>query len=196
MAESPVGSVAVQAVLVTRADLDDTLVRDLTAVLFESRVALMNAHRVAAHLTEQFDPSSLQAPLHEGAEQYLRRDQPPFYVEYAELMSLLLTLGLVVTSATLGVRRWIRQTKKDRIDEYYLAIRDVMARWERGEVPRDSAERELLALRGRAFVELVEERLSADQSFTIFQDYVTTELNKLERSANEAAQAEGDAGDA
>jgi len=179
---APVGSVAVEAVLVVRADLDARLVHDLTATMFENRVGLMKAHRAAAHLTEQFDPSSLQVPLHDGAERYYRRDAPPFYVAYAEFMSLLLTIGLAVGSAFLAVRRWMRQTKKDRIDVYYLDIQTIMQRWNRGELDPSDAIDELLSLRSRAFEELVDERLAADQSFTIFQDYVTTELSKLERA--------------
>jgi len=179
----PVGSVAVQAVLVVRADLEARLVHDLTAAIFENRVGLMKAHRAAAHLSEQFDPSALQAPLHEGAEQYYRRDAPPFYVAYAEFMSLLLTLGLAGASGFLAVRRWVRRTKKDRIDVYYLDIQTLMQRWEDGEITAREATDALLELRSRAFEELVEERLAADQSFTIFQDYVTSEMTKLERAS-------------
>jgi TRAP transporter TAXI family solute receptor len=188
---APVGSVAVQAVLVARADLDARLVHDLTGTIFENRVGLIKAHRAAAHLTEQFDPSALQAPLHDGAERYYRRDAPPFYVAYAEFMSLLLTLCLAGASAFLAVRRWVRRTKKDRIDVYYVDIQTLMQRWERGELDGSDAIDALVALRSRAFEELVEERLAADQSFTIFQDYVTTEMSKLERASAQGKRPAG-----
>ena len=179
--KSAVGTVAVQAVLVTRVDMDDGLIQAITETLFDNRVALMEAHRVATHLTEQFDPAALQAPLHKGAARYYRRDAPPFFVQYAELMSLVLSLVLVIGSALIALSRWVQRRKKDRIDVYYLEIRDVMKRWETGQATSRGAASELIALRTRAFEDLVSERLSADASFTIFQDYVTSELHKLER---------------
>ena len=77
----------------------------------------------------------------------MARDTPPFFVEYAELMSLLLTLMLATASGSLALRKWFQRTKKNRIDVYYLEIRDTVEAFETGQTSAGEARSTLLELR-------------------------------------------------
>ena len=177
----PIGAISVQTVLVTTMELEHPLVHDLTEALFEHRVALLE-HDRAIHLNEQFDPSLLYAPLHDGAEAYYRRDAPAFFMKYADSISLIMTILAMLTSCFIGLTQWLKRTKKNRIDVYYLQIRDAVSSTDKaGRESLIDAKTALVDIRTRAFSELVDERLAADQSFTIFHDYLISEINDLER---------------
>ena len=76
---------------------------------------------------------------------------------------------VAIASATLAIRRWTRQRRKDRVDGYFeevLAIR-------RGLATADGEERRALVARvrdaeERAFEQLIAEKLDANESFRIF----------------------------
>jgi hypothetical protein len=103
-------------------------------------------------------------------------------VEYAEPLSLGLTLLVGAWSGTLALRGWFARTKKNRIDAYYVeVVRDApdLSRARRDELlaRRD----QLVRVRERAFNDLVAERLQADESFVIFQNHVDGELASIGR---------------
>ena len=177
----PIGAISVQTVLVTTMEIEHPLVHDLTEALYEHRVALLE-HDRAIHLNEQFDRADLYAPLHDGAEAYYRRDAPAFYMKYADSISLIMTILAMLASCLIGLTQWLKRSKKNRIDVYYLQIRDVVSSSDKADRESlKSAKTALVDIRSRAFSELVDERLSADQSFTIFHDYLISEIDDLER---------------
>lgn len=181
--ESTVGSLAVQALLVTRADVPDPLVQEVTRRLFASRFALIKKHPAAAEMTEIQGSRGLRFPLHPGAADYYRRNEPPFFVTYAEVLSLALTFLLTLGSGILAVREWARRVKKNRIDVYYLEV-DQVAQGLVRESPEEElreARRKLFRLRKQAFHDLVAERINANQSFSIFQAFLDTQLFEIDR---------------
>lgn len=178
----PAGTLAVWALLVARSDLPDGVVRDLTRAIFDSKVKLAEQQRVVGRLSERFDPGEIRFPLHAGATQYYHRDDPAFIKEWAEPISLGITVVLLAGSAVLTLREALKRNKKNRIDVYYLQIQE----WA-SHIGADTPLEELQAikeklqrLRRRAFEELVAERLEANESFTIFQDYLRSELGEVE----------------
>ncbi|MEE8105721.1 MAG: TAXI family TRAP transporter solute-binding subunit [Planctomycetota bacterium] len=188
----PVGTVSVTALLVARAGLDAGFAREVSRLLFQNKARLAQSHVVAARLSETFEGSRIRFPLHEGAASWYRREDPSFFVRYAELMSLVFTLLVAGGSAGLATRQWIRQRKKNRIDVYYVEIEDVA-----GLVPSATRD-ELLELRRRlddvrrrAFSDLVRERLLADDSFRIFQTFLHTEVETIHGRVQELTTAEG-----
>lgn len=181
----PVRTVGVTAQLVGHRDLDEDLVLEITGALFALRGRLNDTpHELAFGdlLGERYTPGAAGLAYHPGAVAYYERFQPPFIVEYAEALSLGLTLMVGIWSAALAIRGWARRTRKNRIDAYYVeVVRDAP------ELSRASRE-ELLArrdrlvkVRERAFIDLVAERLAADESFSIFQNHVDGELASIQR---------------
>lgn len=178
----PVGTVAVDALLVTRKEAPPHLIHELTRLLFQNRYQLASAHPAALEMEEIHNPRGLRFPLHSGAANYYARNDPPFVLVYAEALSLGLTLVVSVGSGLLAFREWQRRARKNRIDRYYLEVEEVA-----GERHADRLSREdlihlrehLVALRNRAFHDLVAERLEANEAFSIFLSAVNDRLLEI-----------------
>ena len=182
--ERPVSSIGVTAQLVASRRADADLVRDITDALFRYRSQLVgrdDALAVAKLIRERYQPSSTIIPYHHGAVAYYERSQPPFLVEYAEAISLGLTLLVGVYSGSIALREWMRRRKKNRIDGYYLEAVELS-----GDLSHASIESlrqthdALVRLRQKAFADLVAEKLDANESFTILQDHINSELATIE----------------
>ena len=176
-----VNSIRVTAQLIANRKVEESTVRAVTGKLYESRgrLAVMGGDElpVARHVRERFDPTRVLIPYHRGAESYYNRSQPHFLVEYAEAISLGASATVGIVSGLIALREWRRRRRKNRIDEYYVEVRTCSD-------DLRSADRDRLVeirirledIRRRAFRELIDERLAADESFTIFQDFIRGEL--------------------
>ena len=169
---SPVASMSVDAVLVCQKDMDTDLVERITRTLFEQRAVLSQTEPIFSHLDEQTSQSQLQFPLHQGAENYYRRKEPGFLAQNAELMGFIVTIGLLGWSIAIWAQRWYLQNRKNRIDLYYQDIDDIIRRLHDGTDLKelDEIETELMKIQRRASEELVQEELSADETFIIYQN--------------------------
>ena len=184
--EEPLLSVSVATLLVTHKDMSESAIYELTRVLLEQKTRFTAiAPQLIAGINESFDPLELNFPLHRGARAYLERDDPGFIERYAETINMLVYVSFLMISAVLAFARWRDRIKKDRIDVFYarvLTIRD--DREKRGVTERlvelDDLERE-------AFESLINEKLSANESFRIFTDL-------LHQARSEIANREPDAG--
>jgi TRAP transporter TAXI family solute receptor len=188
-----VGTVAVKAMLVTREDVPAPTIRRAAQTVFRNKVTIARYHTVGARLSEQVDDADLRFPLHEGAQSYYHRDDPPFLVAYAEAISLGLTILVGLGSGLLAFREWLKRAKKNRIDVYYLEV-DAVAKQLGDHASTQLLEElkeRLLQCRRRAFDELVAERLEANESFTIFQDFLSSELTEIDRRLVRSFRAKG-----
>ncbi len=170
--DQPVPSVSIHTVLACRPDIPDRIVRDITRTIFQNRAALIRNYPPASEISESFDPGSLQFPLHEGAAHYLRRNEPGFLVKYAEVMGFSLSLLIAVFGFFAAMRSWMHQRQKDRIDEYYLQLNEVLESLEKPDLSAETLNaihERLRSLRRDAVRQLAEERLQPDESFRIFQ---------------------------
>jgi hypothetical protein len=71
--DADVDTIGITNVLVVRRDMPDDLARSLTALLFEARLQLLDAHTEAEHIDPRSALSTYPVPLHPGAEQYYRQ---------------------------------------------------------------------------------------------------------------------------
>ena len=180
----PVLTVGVTAELMCAHELDDELVRELTRAVFTTRSggSAMSgaAAAVAGRIGERYVPGGGSAPYHQGAMAYYERFEPPFVVQYAEAISLGLTLLVGVWSGSVAIRQWIQRRKKNRIDAYYIEVTHEppdLTTASRDELLNRRAR--LIKIRERAFADLVRERLEANESFSIFQNQVAGELASI-----------------
>ena len=177
-------TIGVDALLVAPADVNSILVRAITTLIFANRSSLTGAeagdYSPARIIRENYDPANVTVPYHPGAVAYYRREEPPFFVEYAEALSLGLTLMLAIYSGYIAFRELIRRRMKNRVDGYLLEVERLASY-----LPSMSLEDLLVrqatmeALRRAAFADLVAERLLADEAFTILQNHLRDELNEL-----------------
>jgi TRAP transporter TAXI family solute receptor len=186
----PISTVGVTAQLVVSDGLPTEFVKHMTAELFQRRAQMAGSgdgNMVAKRMRENYQPGAVALPYHPGAIAYYERAQPPFLVEYAESLSLLLTVMVGLYSGYLGLRQWMRRRRKNRIDEYYVEA--VGHAVDPAETDFDVLTRRrtaLIALRQRAFSDLVHEKLDADESFTILQDHINAELSTIEEKIRRA----------
>lgn len=172
--EEPVVTVAVDMLLVTRADIPDLAIYRFTKNLMRRRAELASRMPALFHgLTEEFDPQSLTFPLHPGAEAYLARNEPSFLERYAETINLLVYVFVIFVTSIYGAVQWQKRRKKNRVDRYYARVLEISDRLH-GDVKVDPEVEigRLYALEKEAFAELINERLAADESFRIFHSLV------------------------
>ena len=189
----PVRAISVSALLIARRDLHPELVRTITQLIFEYRGGASGLEAeeavVAQQIHEDYRPAVYQIPFHDGAAAYYNREEPPFFVEYAEAISLGLTLLVGLYSGSIAFREWMRRRMKNRIDAYLIEIDQQTA--DLGSLSLDELIEHRDALDGvrhRAFSDLVSERLLADQSFTIFQNHLRDEFAAIEARITEKSK--------
>jgi len=192
--EQPVRTIAVSALLVARRDLNPELVRSVTRLIFEYRGGAGELEGdeavVAQQIHEDYRPAVFQIPFHEGAIAYYHREEPPFFVEYAEAISLGLTLLVGLYSGSIAFREWMRRRMKNRIDSYLLQVEEQTADLGSLSLEKLIEHRDALdGIRHRAFSDLVSERLLADESFTIFQNHLRDEFTAIEARITEKTQS-------
>jgi hypothetical protein len=182
---APVKTLGVEAQLLGQEGLDDDFVYRLVGTLLTKRSRLDDPARgstLGSRLREIYTPGTARLPYHLGAIAYYERLQPSFVVEYAEPMSLGLTLIVGVWSASVALRQWVRRRRKDRVDLYYVEVVQDAPRLDSATADELLARRErLVAVRARAFTDLVAERLEADESFVILQNHIDSELASIQR---------------
>ncbi|MEP5569070.1 MAG: TAXI family TRAP transporter solute-binding subunit [Halioglobus sp.] len=162
-------TVSVDTLLVTRKEVSESAIYELTKTFLEQKPRLT---AIAPHLfsgiNESFDPLNLNFPLHPGARSYLERDDPSFIERYAETINMLVYVTFLLISAFLAFARWRERKKKDRVDVFYERVFQVRD----GTSHLDTQERlrTLNDIEREAFESLIKEKLSANESFRIFTD--------------------------
>ncbi|NJN53206.1 MAG: hypothetical protein HC809_17065 [Gammaproteobacteria bacterium] len=176
-------TVAVDKLLVARADLSATVVFDLIEELVSLKPALMALNPAALKsLSGEFDASNLAFMLHSGAASWLRRDEPNLYERYSGVAEVLVTvLAGLVTGGFALVKIW-QVRRKNRIDVFYRDALDirVRARAQSTRADLQSSLAEICALQERAFELLIDEGVAADDSFRIFVSLTEDIVRTLE----------------
>jgi TRAP transporter TAXI family solute receptor len=180
----PVQTVSVTAQLIASSELDARLVHAITGAIFQHRTRLdgidPSVSEIAKRIRERYQPGDVELPYHSGAVAYYERAQPPFLVEYAESISLGLTLLVGAYSGWIALREWLRRRRKNRIDAYYVeAVEHAVDPAETDLAVLRERRAALVQLRRRAFADLVAEKLDADDSFAILQDHIAGELEMI-----------------
>jgi TRAP-type uncharacterized transport system substrate-binding protein len=167
----PIVTIAVDKILVTRSDLDSAVVYDLISDILRLRPALAAKRPgLFQQLSEDFDVSRSRFVLHPGTLDYLQRSEPTIYERYSGVAEVAVTLMIALFSAALAGVRILRIRRKNRIDRYYAAaieIRDSVDD-QASSSEREQAIVKIRELQNRAFDQLVDEKLGADESFRIF----------------------------
>ena len=176
--------IAVSAVLVAHEKVDAEIVKSITEVLYEHRNELIVANPRAASIQSPEASQNLGFPLHPGAKAYYTQDNPPFLVEYAEAMGLVLSLSIFTASGIWQFRLWLIGRQKNRADDYNLEILALIE-----EVEQAKTVQELQALRQKLFsilhqvvVDLDVDKISPEsfQSFTFPWEVAMTTLHHQE----------------
>ena len=181
----PVQTLAVPSLLVCRADLPDRVVNQVTRSIFENRAQLIQQHPAAGRIRAPSVDELFSYPLHPGADDYYRRHEPSFVVQYAEVIALLISIAFAIWGVMMAVRRWMLVKEKDRIDEYYVHIDEILTKLQDGSElsleELQALENDLAGLRHKAVQLLVAEKLQANESFSIFQTLLASSQAAVRR---------------
>lgn len=150
----------VNRMLVTRSNIDEEAVQELTRVLFEHRLDLIIRFALASAILKPESGIGISAPLHPGAEAYFNRDQPSFIQENAEPIALVITVFAMMFSGLLALRKRLGNTQKDRMDSYNYMLLDIA---EGARAAKDKAE--IMQLKEQMFgiLEMVVKALDTDE---------------------------------
>ena len=164
-------TIAVDKILVTRSNLESSIVYDLINDILRLRPALA-AQRpgIFQRLSKDFDASRSRFALHSGTQAYLQRSAPTIYERYSGVAEVMVTLLIALFSASFAGVRIFRMRRKNRIDRFYAAtitLRNT-ARDSTDPNKRKHLAAEVRRLQDEAFDLLVDEKLAADESFRIF----------------------------
>jgi NMT1 family protein len=169
--EEPVLTLAVDALLLARKGLGEEAVYEFVKTLVQQKPRFTGvAPHIFAGISEAVDPLDLNFPLHKGTRRYLERNDPSLVERYAETVSMVAYITVLLLSGMVGFARWRARRKKDRIDVFYVRVMDIQQR-ARGEDAQQLLQ-ELYELEREAFASLIGEKLAADESFRIFTDLV------------------------
>jgi hypothetical protein len=150
----------------------------LTESLFAHKAELVREQRLLAHLDEHFDLSASPYALHDGADQYLRRHEPTLLQRYTDQISLFITVAALVWSGVSAFQATRARRRKNRIEVRHQEALAIVKR--------------LRAAEGRErAVELADERLDANEGFTVLQRYIESQLREA-RLPDAADQAPPD----
>jgi TRAP-type uncharacterized transport system substrate-binding protein len=168
---SPIVTVAVDKVLVARDGLDAAVVYDLIDEIKRARPALSASRPGLFETHEQdLDVQKSTFVLHTGTQNYLQRNEPSVYERYSGIAEVAVTLLIGLISSAFAGIRILRIRRKNRIDKFYsaaLQLRNQLAQATTSEQTA-AAIGQLRTLQDDAFAQLVDEKLSADDSFRIF----------------------------
>jgi TRAP-type uncharacterized transport system substrate-binding protein len=171
-----IATVAVDTLLVTRAGTSRVAVYDLLQTMQEMGPLLV-ARRpdLAIDELETFDISHVTFPVHPGTVAFRARNDPGFAERASGIFEVAVTLSAALATALVALLRYLRGRRKSRIDKFYaeaLAIRAKLLQ-EQDPQQRRIGIAELRTLRDRAFSLLINEKLSADESFRILQNLIS-----------------------
>jgi len=167
----PILTVAVDMLLVARANLDEAVVYDFVHELLRLTPALAALRPgLFRTVSDQVDSSNSTFILHKGLLAYTERDAPTVYERYSGIAEVAVTVFIALISAVFAGMRIFRMRRKNRIDVFYtdaIAIRHSIGDSTTGD-ERIAAAQKIRDLQANAFEMLVDEKLAADESFRIF----------------------------
>ncbi len=167
-----VASVAVDTLLVARADTSIVAVYDLIQSLemMGPRLVVQRPDLAIDEL-EAFDISHVTFPVHAGTLAFRARNDPGFAERASSIFEMAVTILVALFTALFALFRFVRGLRKGRIDKFYSSALEIRAKLaqEQSMHRRQEYVTELRKLRGEAFSLLIKEKLAADDSFRILQ---------------------------
>lgn len=180
---APVVTIAVDKLIVSRADLDRSIVYDLINEVLRLRPALGTIHPgLFRQVNEDFDVSRSRFIVHAGTQDYLQRSEPSFIERYSGVAEVLVTVLIASISASIAGLQIYARRRKNRIDRFYSAVIEIRNRaaTKLSDAERRDAANEIRRLQNEAFALLVDEKLAADESFRIFMALCHDVLRQLD----------------
>lgn len=176
--------VGVRATLISREDVDQEIIQEITRTLFDFRNELVAIYPRAATMRLPEAGENLGLPLHPGAKAFYDQDRPFFLVEYADSLGLLFSVGAVAFSGLWQLRLWLEGRQKNRADHYNQEILEIVEKIQQTEDMEELKQfrHQLFEILRRVVSDLDIDRISAEsfQTFTFPWEVAITTLRHRE----------------
>lgn len=182
--DQAIETIAVRALLIAHRQVREDVIYAITRVLQKHKMELVAQYPPAFNIEPPQSQEVLGWPLHPGAEQYYNKNQPSFWVQYAELLGLFLSLGVLGVSGIWQLRLWLIGRQKNRADMYNLQLLDLIKTIQSTHDLEQlhQARQSLLEILEAVVIDLDKDRISPEsfQSFTMPWDVAITTLRHRE----------------
>jgi hypothetical protein len=188
----PILTVAVDMMLVARTEISEAVVYDLVHELNRLRPALASQRPgLFQRLSDDFDIGHSTFILHPGLVAYLDRNEPSVYERYSGVAEVVVTVFVALFSATFAGVRVYHMRRKNRIDAFYTKVIEIRSKLDESsnEEERAAATQQIKQLQNTAFELLVDEKLSADESFRIFISLSNDTLRDIDAASTVIEQS-------
>jgi len=112
-------TVLVQRLLLAQEDLDPVAVQEVSRFLFEYRREILLRSQIAGTLTgDQAAVTAHDLPIHAGTRRYLERERPPFIIEQADFIALMMSFIVLAGSGAVSLKQQIDARQKNLADEF------------------------------------------------------------------------------
>lgn len=182
LTEKPILTFESDAALVAREGIPEDVIYDITKLVFRDKQEFTRINPlISIDLNENFDRKKLNFPLAEGSRIYLDRDEPSILERYAELAGVGFSVVLALVSALISLSKWRNQTKKDRVDVFYKDLMDIKNELEKISTLREGSIHisKIKKAQNKAFEMLIDEKLTADESFRIYMELSKETINEV-----------------
>ncbi len=162
----PIYTISLNEVIIAKSSIDDDIIYDFVKSIYEGKHYLAERDILLTHIKEDFNRNTLNFPLHQGTINFLERNKPSIYERYAEAFGVIFSILVVLYGAITSLKK----IRKERIDKYYKRVVEC----------QNIKDLELLS--NEAVSQLQNEKLTADESFTIFLNLVEKRRVEIENS--------------
>lgn len=162
----PIYTVSVNELIVTKGDMEESFIYDFVSAIYGGKQRLSQNEILCTHIKEDFDKAALNFPLHQGTVDFLERDQPTFFERYAEAFGVIFSIMVVL----FGGFTSLKKIRKERIDKYYKKVMACKSVSDLEELSNDAVK------------QLQNEKLTADESFSIFLNLVEKRRHEIENN--------------
>jgi TRAP transporter TAXI family solute receptor len=168
--DKPILTINIDNVLLTHKNTSEDAVYETVKNISENKEKLAYEEPLFRFLTNNFRNNQFHFPLHRGAINYLERNKPSFFERYAEMFGVIITSLTIFYGLIIGMLRWNRRRRKNRIDRYYGQLLELENRAEKMEdiEELEALLKEVKEIRNVGYERLIKEQLEADESFRIF----------------------------
>lgn len=185
-------TVAVSRILVARDTVDQSIIQEITRVIFEHRQEIANAisqkhsevKPLIASIDRPSDTGGSIPPIHPGAVAFYERDKPSFVQENSDFLALILTVILLAFSWIRQLKIWMESSRKNEADEYIARAINLM---NASQGNLEDRQKQLDDVFRKAADSLIYEKIS-QESFRTFNEAYKTTREAIEREGQLAQQ--------
>lgn len=182
LTHDPILTLATDAVLICRSGIPEDITYQISKTIFRDHQEFTSiSPLIYIDMRENFDRDKLNYPLNNGSRIYLDRAEPNIFERYAELAGVLFSVAIALISALISLSKWRGQRKKDRVDVFYKELMDI-----KNDLPNVNNVqagvakiKEIKATQDKAFKMLIDEQLTADESFRIYMELSKETINDV-----------------